>query len=263
MTGCSGPNDRRRYLTSVRTRAVRMAALLMAFGAAASSACAPGEPAGTELRRVPGEPSRTSTSLRIAATTTEPTAPSSEVAAGTAPATTDPATYAAATDAALRDLVDGVLAEYAAALTAIAADPVAAPLPGTATRLAWDLTVVPGSWLSRDVLRGIERRHDEDRMVVVPPGHGPSYRHRPLRVGPPTDGSISFTWCGWSPGVGLDVDTREVVDDGVAHAHGTGSIRAIGGRWMLESLDELDLTVLPAGSPDPCLGEVEALEQQR
>ena len=96
-------------------------------------------------------------------------------------------------------------------------------------------------------------------MVVRPGPGGLSYRHRPLAVEPPRGGTISFTWCGWSPGIGIDADDGGVLDDGVAHSHGTGQLRLVHGRWMLELLDELDLTVLAPGSPDPCPAEVEAL----
>jgi hypothetical protein len=92
--------------------------------------------------------------------------------------------------------------------------------------------------------------------VVRPPEGGLSYRHRPLLVDPPRSGSISFTWCGWSPGLGVDVETGEVVDDGVGHGHGTGLLRSVAGGWVLESLDQVDLQVLPPGSADPCDAEV-------
>ena len=223
------------------------------LAASALAACLPA--CGAPEPGAPVLPSSTTTTSLTTTTTTMLTPATTT--------TTTTTTTAPSADRALRDLVDGVLADYAKALTAVAIDPTEAARPGTPTRLAWDLIVMPDSWLSHDMLDTFTRRQVEDRVVVVPPQSGPSYRHYPLTVEPPRDGSISFTWCGWSPGIGLDVDTREVVDDGVAHAHGTGSLRSVGGRWMLESLDEWDLDALPAGSADPCAAELADAQASR
>ncbi len=101
-----------------------------------------------------------------------------------------------------------------------------------------------------------------DGIVVRPPSSEPgavSYRHRALEVADPVLGTISFSWCGWSPGIGVDPDTGAVVDDAVAHAHGTGLVRrGADGRWRLDRLDETELTLLDPGSDDPCPAEVDA-----
>ncbi len=159
----------------------------------------------------------------------------------------------------LREQVDRVLERYARALTDLAADPARTAQPGTPERAAWDRTVVAGSVISEDVLGSLVRRHRDEGRVVRPGPGGLAYRHHPLVVEPPSDGTISFTWCGWSPGIGVDADDGAVLDDGVAHSHGTGQLRLVDGRWMLELLDELDLTVLSPGSPDPCPAEIDAL----
>lgn len=162
----------------------------------------------------------------------------------------------------VRELVDGVLERYAVALTELARDPEAHSTPGSEARTAWDRVVLPGSYLSEERIGALVRRQQEERMVVHPPADGLSYRHRPLRVEAPLAGTVSFTWCGWSPGIGIDVEDGSVVDDEVAHAHGTGQLRRVGDRWMLERLDELDLVVLPPRSADPCPAEVAALDAE-
>lgn len=169
-----------------------------------------------------------------------------------------PTEHAAEEPATWRELVDGALLRYATVLTDLAVDPVARTAEGTPQREAWDAAVVPGSWLWVDVPAELVRRQREEGVVVLPAAHGLSYRHRALRIEPPVAGAISFTWCGWSPGIGIDADTGEIVDDAVAHSHGTGQLRDLGGHWALEALDQLDLTLLEPGSPDPCPAEVAA-----
>src|SRR5690606_34865236 len=65
---------------------------------------------------------------------------------------------------------------------------------------------------------------------------------------------VTFTWCSWSPGVVRDTATGAVVDDTVGHGTGTGVAERIAGTWMLSSLDESTLDLLPAGTADPCPG---------
>lgn len=198
----------------------------------------------------------------ISPSSTEPEAgPTSAVPPSSAPPAQPQETTDDVSD--LRGQVDRVLERYARALTDLAADPLRRTQPGTPERAAWDRTVVAGSPLSEELLDALVRRHREERRVVRPGPLGLAYRHRPLVVEPPSDGTISFTWCGWSPGIGVDADDGTVIDDGVAHSHGTGQLRLVDGHWMLELLDELDLTVLAPGSPDPCPAEVEAMGAER
>ena len=65
---------------------------------------------------------------------------------------------------------------------------------------------------------------------------------------------VTFTWCSWSPGVVRDTATGAVVDDTVGQGTGTGVAERIDGTWMLASLDESTLDLLPAGTADPCPG---------
>jgi hypothetical protein len=155
-----------------------------------------------------------------------------------------------------RQLVDDALERYDRALTDLAAEPLAASAPGTPQRAAWDSAVVAGSQLSTGMAAALVRRQQHDRMVVRPGPGGLSYVHRALVVEVPAGDTVSFTWCGYSPGIGIDVDTAEVLYDTVGHAHGTGQLRRIGGDWVLEALDEFGLQLLPPGSADPCPAEV-------
>lgn len=159
------------------------------------------------------------------------------------------------TDEPSQALVDEVLRRYDVALSALAVDPAALAAAGSPERARWDSVVLPGSPLSDDLLSSLVRRQREDRLVVVPPPGRLSYLHRALLVDPPRAGAVSFTWCGWSPGIGRDADSGEVVDDAVGHARGTGQLRLVGDVWMLEALDEVELDVLAPGSPDPCPAE--------
>ena len=233
--------------TERRRRTGTRRVLLVAMAAAVTPGCTP---VGDETSVAPLDATEVEVPEDAASvpSTTAPSAPSAAPEPTPAPA-----------DESLRARVDRVLERYARALTDLAMDPERRARPGTPERAAWDRTVLAGSVLSEDLIGALVRRHREERMVVRPGPGGLSYRHRPLVVEPPRDATISFTWCGWSPGIGVDADDGSVLDDGVAHAHGTGQLRLAEGRWMLELLDELDLNVLPPGSPDPCPAEVDEL----
>jgi hypothetical protein len=153
-----------------------------------------------------------------------------------------------------RRSIDDLLARYDRALTDLAAHPETVGDPRSPVRAAFDAVVTPGTALADDVTGAIVSRH-RDGVVVVPPATGLSYRHRALVTQPADDGSVSFTWCGWSPGIGRDDRSGAVVDDGVAHAHGTGRARGGPGGWVLDALDQTDLDVLAPRSADPCPAE--------
>ena len=246
----------RRNFTGRRRRTGTCCALLLAVAGAVSPACTP---AGDEPTVAPLDAAEAEAPAHAGSTASTP-APSDPTtrSPSTEPAARPPGATPADT-ASLRAQVDRILERYARALTDLASDPERRARPGSPERAAWDRTVLAGSVLSEDLLGALVRRHREERMVVRPGPGGLSYRHRPLAVEPPRDGTISFTWCGWSPGIGVDADDGSVLDDGVAHAHGTGQLRLVEGHWMLELLDELDLSVLPPGSPDPCPAEVDEL----
>jgi hypothetical protein len=241
----------------------RCAALAIAIPIAGLAACAPAADESAVAPLTPAAAPDTASGDGPAATPTAP--PTTGAPPETPRATTTAEDPVAAPSDELRSQVDRVLERYARALTDLAQDPERLTREGTAERAAWDRTVLSGSVLSEDLISALVRRQREDGMVVRPGPGGLSYRHRPLLVEPPQEGTISFTWCGWSPGIGVDVHDRSVRDDAVAHSHGVGQLRLVGGHWMLEQLDELDRTALPPDSPDPCPAEVATLagiEQQ-
>jgi len=150
--------------------------------------------------------------------------------------------------------VTQVLAAYGQVLSQMSTDPAGAPPPGSPLRAEWDAVVVPGSVLSDELLDRTTRRAVQERMVIEPDDTGVSFLHRPVELLGVAPAEVSFTWCGWSPGIGRSVDTGEVVDDAIGHATGTGRIVATNGGWSLEALDQEELRLLAPNSADPCIG---------
>ena len=159
-----------------------------------------------------------------------------------------------ATDA-LRARVDAALLRYDLALTGLAAHPDRAGDPAAPERTAWAGVVVPGSALDDAMVEEVVRRATEEDGAVLPPPGGLSYRHTALSARA-VDGTVEFTWCGHSPGIGVERSSGTVVDDAVGHSHGTGRLQPAPGTDLVAQLDQTELEVLPAGTPDPCPGEV-------
>lgn len=153
-----------------------------------------------------------------------------------------------------RAAVTQVLATYGQVLSQMSTDPAGAPVPGSPLRSTWDAVVVPGSVLSEELLDRTTRRAVQERMVIEPDDTGVSFLHRPVELLGVAPDEVSFTWCGWSPGIGRSVDTGDVVDDAIGHATGTGRIVARNGGWSLEALDQEELRLLAPNSADPCIG---------
>jgi hypothetical protein len=156
----------------------------------------------------------------------------------------------------VRPQVDAALLRYDLALTALAAHPDRAGDPASAERAAWARVVVAGSALDEAMVEEVVRRGVEEDGAVLPPPGGLSYRHVALSARPDGDGSTEFTWCGYSPGVGVERSSGTVVDDAVGHSHGTGRLEVVDGTVRVAQLEQTALDVLPAGTPDPCPGEV-------
>ncbi|MFN7148670.1 MAG: hypothetical protein ACK4V6_04235 [Microthrixaceae bacterium] len=148
-----------------------------------------------------------------------------------------------------RSRVSEVLDRYGVVLTELAADP-SIDLARFATR--WSTVADPSSPFSQDMLHILVARVRVDQMIIRPGPDGRSYVHRPVRITTVDDDTIDFTWCGYSPGIGVHVVTGEVLDDAVGHASGTGRLVRAEGRWLLDTLDQDQLVALPAGSGDPC-----------
>ena len=161
---------------------------------------------------------------------------------------TDPPDAATAAPPAL----EALLVDYDRTLTLLSADPAAAADVNSALRQRWLSVVAAGSLLAGDLPDGVLRLQRDRNEVVRPPAGALSYVHHAVRTVPAADGSLSFTWCGWSPGIGFDLTTGAILDDGVAHSHGTGRAVSTPSGWRLVVLEMTDSTILPAGSPDPC-----------
>ena len=228
--------------------------LLALLLVAVSSACGGSKPGVADrLRPIDDERVATTTSV-----TTPPTRPQGSTASTTTTSATA-ATTALPPQPGVgsgdRRAVDDLLERYDRALTDLAATPDAVNQPGHPALVAWNNVVNPGTVLAEDLPAAIAARRAAG-VVVRPGAGGLSYRHRSIELIPAPDGSLSFTWCSWSPGIGYDVATGGVVDDGVGHAHGTGRARIVDGRWAVDALDQSDLEVLPPGAADPCPAEV-------
>jgi hypothetical protein len=147
-----------------------------------------------------------------------------------------------------------VLDRSGGALTELAAD---AAIDLARVAALWSTVADPSSAFSRDMLETLVTRVRDDQMVIRPGPGGRSYLHRPVRITTVGDDEIRFTWCGYSPGIGVHVATAEVLDDAVGHASGTGRLVHADGRWLLDTLDQHRLVALPAGSGDPCAAGAE------
>jgi len=151
--------------------------------------------------------------------------------------------------------IDAALLRYDELVTRLAADPVATSDPAHPARIEWATLVPVGTMLAEDVIEQLVSGPAAEGTRLVPPPEGSSYRHRALSVASAQDDGVEFSWCGYSPGVRVDLATGAVVDDDVAYVHGSGRLRPGPGGWVIDALDHLALEVHPPGSPDPCPDE--------
>jgi len=233
------------------TRTRRRAALaLAALAGVTIAACATESVEHAGVRPLTGSGAAPSSSTTAAATPT--TTPTISDRAAPAPTTTDGgAPPALPEEPAQVALVATALHRYDVALSRLAAAPGAADVPGPLLQ-EWHAAVVPGSRLSDAMLDHVRGAPGAEPTHVVPGADGLSYRHHVLTTSA-EPGRVGFTWCGYSPGVRVRSADTAVVDAEVGHAHGVGELRDLGSGWQLASLDQLDLVVLPPGSPDPCV----------
>lgn len=247
-------------------RSLLAAAVLVAATLAATS-CSGGSE-GDALRPVDATGRGAGPGAAPASTTVRPT-PAPPTSAAPAPTVrSDDGPAPDREGRATAALVDEVLARYDRALTALLRDPAAVLRPGDPVAAAWRATIAPGAVLVDDMSAVAAQHVASNREVVPPQGLDRSYVHRALTVEPrggrseAAAGPIDFTWCGWSPGIVRDRGSGRVLDDGVAHATGTGTLSPVvptppdGPTWVLGALDESTIDVLPAGSADPCPGRL-------
>ena len=199
-----------------RGRSIRSAiaalAVAAAIGAVVTSSCSGRDRAADSSEPTPLAPAPLDDTPGIdpppasaSAHAPTPTPPVSAAPTSGTPGTSDRDTTAP--DGSTRAAVEAVLDGYAHALTIVAADPLEATLPGHPGRAAWDAVVDPTSAFSAEMLTQRVELARSDGMVVRPPSSEPgavSYRHRALEVADPVLDTISFSWCGWSPGIGVD-----------------------------------------------------------
>jgi len=154
-------------------------------------------------------------------------------------------------------VVADVLDRYDRVLARLHADPAAMNRPGdpVGSELLGELgRVVPaGAVLFDDIRSQLAGRAARGESIPGEDRQLP-YVHHAIDADVEGADRVTFTWCSWSPGVVRDTATGAVVDDTVGHGTGTGVAERIAGTWMLSSLDESTLDLLPAGTADPCPG---------
>lgn len=228
-----------------------------------ASACAD-RPAGeAQVHPLRGSDRSEGTIADAVPTTTGPTVTADGAATTDTPTDTPvPAPGPASADATLA-VVQSVLDGYDTVLTTVAADPLGASTQGNPALDAWYAVVQPTSSFSVTMLTELRERAMLESTVVAPGPDGFAYRHHVLRTEdhPVSTGSgttVSFTWCGHSPGIGIDTTSGAVVDDVVAVSNGTGELIDEGAGWRLATLDTADIVIEAPGTPDPCPEQVAA-----
>lgn len=155
------------------------------------------------------------------------------------------------------EAVRALLVRYDDLVTRLAVAPARSADRSSPIRAEWAKLVPVESALSSDVLNHLVAGPLAAGTRLLPGPGGVSFRHHVERTGRRDDDSIEFTWCGYSPGIRVDAASGAVLDDQVAHLRGIGRADrdpTDPTRWMLDSFDQLDMVVLPAGSTDPCPG---------
>ena len=155
----------------------------------------------------------------------------------------------------LREELDALLARFDDAVTGLYADPLSAGDDHERASLRWLDVVVGGSQLDREVRGRILAAARDDNMMVVPaPEEDTSFVNTASAVTSHADGSISWTNCGFSSGVGVDLLDRHVLDDDRAVTTGRGrAIRSGSGRLMVSELWDDRTIVVEPDAPNPCL----------
>lgn len=155
---------------------------------------------------------------------------------------------------ALHDEVVDLLGRYDLAITALYSDPLAAGDDSHPASRAWLEVVEAGTQLDREVRGRILASGRDDAMAVIPPtGAATSFVNTATAVEESSDGSITWTNCGFSPGIGVGLDGGEVLDDSRAHTSGTGrAVRESDGTLKLVELWDDSTEVLGPDATNPC-----------
>lgn len=169
---------------------------------------------------------------------------------GTSDRSTGDGTLVTAADKEVAEL----LGRFDSAISALYAEPLAAGNDNHPLSVAWLDVVIGGSQLDRQVRGRIVASGTDDGMRIVPDAGGTSFTNVALELTQEPDGSLAWTNCGYAPGIGVDLDTGEVLDDNRTSTRGRG--RAVRGSDGLLSISELwddESHLLTPAEPDPCI----------
>jgi hypothetical protein len=147
-----------------------------------------------------------------------------------------------------------LLGRFDAAISGLYADPLAAGDDNHPLTVAWLDVVIGGSQLDRQVRGRILASGTEDGMRIVPDADGTSFTDVALGLTEEPDGSLTWTNCGYAPGVGVDLHTGEVLDDNRTSTRGRGrAVRGADGTLSISELWDDESYRLAPGEPDPCI----------
>lgn len=156
-------------------------------------------------------------------------------------------------DEALRAEVDELLERFDRAVSDLAAQPLAAGDDSHPLSRAWLAVVDPGSPLDDEVRSRILTDGTDNGQRIVAGSDGTAFRNTALDVTRGVDGSVSWTNCGYAPGLAVDIRTGEIRDDRRASTRGHGTaVRTQQGELRLSRLVDEEIVHLAPGEPDPC-----------
>lgn len=159
--------------------------------------------------------------------------------------------------------VTSLLVEYDRALGELVAHPAAAADETDPLTVAWHRIVEPGSALDVEVRTRIATDGRDNHMRIVAGEEGFAFRNLPLAVSADVDGSVAWTNCGFSPGIGVHIDTGAVIDDRRASTRGRGrATRSHSGALVITELFDDRTDLLRDDEPDPCPALSEATEAE-
>ncbi len=154
--------------------------------------------------------------------------------------------------------VAGLLARFDSAISALYSDPLAAGDDNHPLSVDWLAVVLGGSQLDREVRGEILAAGRDDSIRIVPDPQGISFTDVAIKVTREADGSLTWTNCGYAPGVAVDLVSGEVRDDNRTSTRGRGrAIAGPDGESIISELWDDETYILEPGEADPCPGLLE------